>query len=53
MHEDGATDEKIREAYPDLTPVQIHAPLAYYYDNREEIHAELTEDEAWAESPGS
>ena len=50
LHKDGANDAKIREAYPDLTPAQIHAPLAYYYDNREEIDAELAADEAWAES---
>jgi hypothetical protein len=41
-----------RRAYPDLTPAQIHAALAYYYDNRDEIDAELAEDEAWAESLG-
>jgi uncharacterized protein (DUF433 family) len=52
LHKDGATDGKIREAYPDLTPAQIHAALAYYYDNREEIDAELAEDESWAESLG-
>jgi len=45
LHKDGANDEKIREAYPDLTPAQIHAALAYYYDNREEIDAELAADE--------
>ena len=45
LHRDGASDEKIRETYPDLTPAQIHAALAYYYDNREEIDAELGEDE--------
>ena len=45
LHKEGASDEKIREAYPDLTPAQIHAALAYYYDNREEIDAELGEDE--------
>ena len=52
LHKEGAPDDKIREAYPDLTPAQIHAALAYYYDNREEIDAELSEDEAWAESLG-
>jgi uncharacterized protein (DUF433 family) len=52
LHKDGATDGKIHEAYPDLTPAQIHAALAYYYDNREEIDAELAEDESWAESLG-
>src|SRR6266581_495119 len=45
LHKDGANDEKILEAYPDLTPAQIHAALAYYYDNREEIDAELSEGE--------
>ena len=50
LHKDGANDAKIREAYPDLTPAQIHAALAYYYDNREEIDAELNDDKAWAES---
>lgn len=52
LHKEGANDEKIREAYPDLTPAQIHAALAYYYDNREEIDAELAADKAWAESLG-
>jgi uncharacterized protein (DUF433 family) len=44
LHKDGASDAGILEAYPDLTPAQIHAALAYYYDNREEIDAELDED---------
>jgi uncharacterized protein (DUF433 family) len=50
LHKGGATDDGIREAYPDLTPAQIHAALAYYYDNRDEIEAELAEDQAWANS---
>jgi uncharacterized protein (DUF433 family) len=50
LHKSGAADEKIREAYPDLNPAQIHAALAYYYDNRQEIEAELAADKAWAES---
>lgn len=45
LHKEGASDEKIREAYPGLTRAQIHAALAYYYDNREEIDTELGEDE--------
>jgi uncharacterized protein (DUF433 family) len=52
LYKDAGTDDKIREAYPDLTPAQIHAALAYYFDNREEIDAELAEDESWAESLG-
>jgi len=51
LHRRGANDEKIREAYPDLTtPTQIHAALAYYYYNRQEIDAELAASKAWAES---
>ncbi len=50
LHKNGANDETIREAYPDLTPAQIHAALAYYYDNGDEIDAELAADEAWAAS---
>lgn len=50
LHKGGANDDKVREVYPDLTPAQIHAALAYYYDNREEIDAELAADEAWGES---
>jgi len=47
LHKQGASDQKIREPYPDLTPAQIHAALAYYYDNRDEIDAELDADENW------
>lgn len=50
LHKGGANDEKIHEVYPDLNPAQIHTALAYYYDNREQIDAELAADEAWAES---
>jgi uncharacterized protein (DUF433 family) len=51
LHKEGADDERIRQAYPDLTPAQIHAALAYYYDNRDEIESELAADAAWAQSP--
>ena len=47
LHKQGANDEKILEAYPGLTPAQVHAALAYYYDNREEIDAELAADANW------
>jgi uncharacterized protein (DUF433 family) len=50
LHKDDASDDRIRETYPDLTRAQIHAALAYYYDNWEEIDAELAADDAWAES---
>jgi len=45
LHEEGASDDRIREQYPDLTPAQIHAALAYYYDNREEVDAQFEEDD--------
>ena len=52
LHKEGASDGRVREEYPDLTPAQVHAALAYYYDNREEIDAELAADKAWAASLG-
>ena len=36
--------EEMTEAF-DLTPAQIHAALAYYYDHREEIDALIAEAE--------
>ncbi len=52
LHQQGMNDAGILEAYPDLTMAQIHAALAYYYDNREEIDGELSADKAWADSLG-
>jgi uncharacterized protein (DUF433 family) len=51
LYKNGDTDAKIREAYPDLNEAQIHAALAYYFDNRAEIDDELNDDEAWARRP--
>jgi uncharacterized protein (DUF433 family) len=43
----GMTPQQVLEHYPDLTLAQVHAALAYYYDNRDEIEAELAaEDQA-------
>ena len=43
----GLTPQQVLEHYPDLTLAQVHAALAYYYDNRDEIEAELAaEDQA-------
>ncbi len=49
MHKQGQSVEEIREAYPDLSLAQVHAALAYYYDNTAEIEAELARDEAFEE----
>lgn len=40
----GMTPEQIATEFP-LTLAQIHAALAYYYDHREELDKQLTEDE--------
>lgn len=39
---------EIAEAY-DLTPAQIHAALAYYYDHQAEIDQKIKEDNEWVE----
>ena len=38
-------DEIIREIYPNLTREQVEAALEYYRKHKEEIEAELEEDE--------
>lgn len=35
------TAEEMCEAYPYLVPVQVHAAMAYYYDHREELDADM------------
>ena len=41
----GLTPQQVLEHYPDLTLAQVHAALAYYYDNTGEIDAELAAEE--------
>lgn len=41
----GMTPEQIAAEYP-LTLAEIHAALAYYYDHKSELDAQLTTDEA-------
>jgi uncharacterized protein (DUF433 family) len=48
----GSSVEEMALQMPHLTPAQIHAALAYYYDHQEEFDAELrasrvAADEAW------
>ena len=45
LHKQGKTADEIRVEYPDLTHAQIYAALAYYHDHKDEIEAELAEDE--------
>jgi uncharacterized protein (DUF433 family) len=43
----GLTPQEVLEHYPDLTLAQVHAALLYYYENKDEIEAELAaEDQA-------
>src|SRR6266566_1537438 len=44
----GMTPEEIVLEYPHLTLAQVHAALAYYHVNRDEIEADLAHDEAAA-----
>jgi len=45
----GLTPQQVLEHYPVLTPAQVHAALAYYYDHTDEIEAELAADDQAAE----
>ncbi len=42
------TAEEIALDYPHLTLAQVHAALAYYHVNRDEIETDLAQDEAAA-----
>jgi len=37
--------EEILSAYPGITLADVHAALAYYYDNKEEINQFIQEEE--------
>ena len=45
----GWTPEKLHENYPHLSMSQIHSALAYYWDNREEIDADMERRYQYAE----
>jgi uncharacterized protein (DUF433 family) len=45
----GMTPEDIALEYPHLTLAQVHAALAYYHANREEIEAAIAQEEQAAE----
>jgi len=37
----GWTVEELQAQFPHLTPAQVHAALAYYYDHRAELDAQI------------
>lgn len=46
----GLSPDEIVAGHPDLTLADVHAALAYYYDHRQEIDADIrTDDEFVAE----
>lgn len=45
----GMTPTEIVATYPTLTLAQVHAALAYYYDHRDEIRAEIEEERLFVE----
>ena len=42
----GNIPEEIAAEYPHISLAQVHAALAYYYANRDEIEADLAAEEA-------
>ena len=45
----GLSPEEICHEHPGLTLAQVHAALAYYYDHRDEVLAEIKADEDFVE----
>jgi uncharacterized protein (DUF433 family) len=45
----GMSPDEICDVHPGLTLGEIHAALAYFFDNRKDIEAEIAEDERLVE----
>lgn len=45
----GMPAREIVAQFPGITLADVHAALAYYFDNRDEIEADFRKDEEWAE----
>lgn len=43
----GLSVDEILEHFPTITPSDVHAAMAYYWDHRDEIEAEIAADEAY------
>jgi uncharacterized protein (DUF433 family) len=44
----GYTVAQVVDLFPGITRADVHAALAYFYDNLEEIETEFRKDEEWA-----
>jgi hypothetical protein len=42
----GMSPDEVALEYPHLTPAHVHAALAYYHANREEIEADIAQEDA-------
>ena len=47
-YKQGMTPEEIALEYPHLTLAQVHAALAYYHANQDEIEADIADEESVA-----
>jgi uncharacterized protein (DUF433 family) len=45
----GHSIAELLEMFPGISRADVHAALAYYYDNQEEIESEFRKDEEWAQ----
>jgi uncharacterized protein (DUF433 family) len=45
----GMSSDEIADSYPTITMADIHAALAYYWDNKERLDRFYAEEEAWVE----
>ncbi len=48
----GLSPDEIVDQLPTITLADVHAALAYYWDNRDALERKLAEDEAFAEQFG-
>ena len=46
----GMSPDEIVHDYPTLTPADVHAALAYYWDHRDEVERAIAEEHAVAEA---
>ena len=44
----GYSADEIVAMFPGITLADVHAALAYYFDNRQEIEADFRNDQEWA-----
>lgn len=49
-NEEGLAVDEIISRVPSLSLADVHAALAYYFDNREEIDRQISEDNEFASS---